>query len=261
MDNNIFSGLENLGFKDVSNLDLYKKSSEEETTMKNVEKEKNVDETIYLYDKSVTCPVCGTVIKAKAVKNSAYRIIKRDSDLFNYYNTINPYFYDVWLCNNCGYAAMKIDFPKLRDFQIPTIKNNISSKWHSKNYPNTYDVNVALERFKISLLNYTVIEADASKKAMNCLKIAWMYRILEDKGHEKLFLSTALEGFVKAYTDERFPIYGMDKFTLMYLIGELYRRVGDQSITSDDVSFDKKPLSSSICSITSSNNTSETALL
>lgn len=226
MDNNIFSDLESLGFKNASKLDLYKSNNENEAK-KATEKDQQLNEASFLYDKTITCPVCGTELKIRAVKNSSYRILKRDSDLFNYYSKINPYFYDVWLCNHCGYAAMKVDFPKLRDFQKDLIKKNISSKWHSKTYPIIYDVNIAIERYKIALLNYTIIDSEASKKAMTCLKIAWMYRILEDTEHEKLFLSSALEGFSKAYTNEKSPIYGMDKFTLMYLIGELYRRIDE----------------------------------
>lgn len=227
MDKNIFSGLEDFGFKDVDKLnDIYKKDNKNNKTAEDSSKKNEVNEKDCLYNKTVTCPVCGAIIQAVSVKNSSCKIIKRDSDLFNYYSNINPYFYNVWLCNKCGYAAMKSDFLKIREFQKDLIKQNISPKWHSKNYPDVYDINIALERYKLSLLNYTVIKAPSSKKAMNCLKIAWMYRLLKDSEHEQLFLSTALEGFVDAYANEKCPIYGMDKFTLIYLIGELYRRIG-----------------------------------
>lgn len=227
MDKNIFAGLEELGFKDTDNLnDIYKKNDKTENSSETPAKSNEISEASYLYNQTVTCPICGTIIQAKSIRNSVTKITKRDSDLFNYYSPITPYFYDVWLCNKCGYAAMKSDFLNIREFQKNLVKQNISPKWHSKIYPDVYDVNIALERYKLSLLNYTVTQAASSKKAMNCLKIAWMYRLLEDTEHEKLFLSTALEGFNDAYTNEKSPIYGMDKFTLIYLIAELYRRVG-----------------------------------
>lgn len=233
MDNNIFSGLEEFGFNNTEKLnDIYKKNYADDKAAENSPRKNEASEEHYLYNKTVTCPVCGTIIQAKSVKNSAAKIIKRDSDMFNYYSSINPYFYDVWVCNKCGYAAMKTDFLAIREFQKDIVKKAIAPKWHSKNYPNTYDANVALERYKLSLLNYTIIQAPSSKKAMTCLKIAWMYRLINDTEHEQLFLNTALEGFVDAYTNEKCPIYGMDKFTLMYLIGELYRRTGksDQAL-------------------------------
>ncbi|AKN34227.1 hypothetical protein Ccar_21900 [Clostridium carboxidivorans P7] len=186
------------------------------------EKQKNL-----LYNREVTCPVCGNEFKTKAVKTSAARILRKDSDSFIIFDVINPYFYDVWICNKCGYAAMKRDFNKIRNSEIELVKEKIKPKWHPKAYPDVYDVNVAIERFKLSLLNYYVIDAKASKKAMNCLKIAWMYRLLEDSGNETLFLKQALEGFNSAYFNEGFPLYNMDKFTSMYIIGELNRRLGN----------------------------------
>lgn len=228
MSNNIFSGLEDLGFDNVSDVDLYKKKVDKKIAQ---EVEKSEEEKIksHLYDRQVTCPVCENVFKARSVKTSSYRVIKQDSDLFINYGSVNPYFYDVWVCNSCGYSAMKNDFNKIRSFQVDSIKQKITSKWHGRNYSDVYDINIAIERYKLSLLNYVVMEAKSSKKAMNCLKLAWMYRILEDKSNEMSLLKQALEGFNDAYFNEDFPIYGMDKFTCMYLIGELNRRVGNTS--------------------------------
>ncbi|APH14623.1 hypothetical protein NPD5_1936 [Clostridium sporogenes] len=180
-----------------------------------------------LYDKEVTCPVCGNTFKAKSIKTSSYRILKKDSDLFIRYSIINPYFYDVWVCNECGYAAMKKDFNKIRFFQINSVKEQITSTWIPREYPEVYNIDVAIERFKLSLLNYVVIESAYSKKGFNCLKLAWMYRLKDDYDKEKLFLSEALESLKEAYFSEDFPIYRMDRYTTMYLIGELLRRTGN----------------------------------
>ncbi|MCI1944789.1 DUF2225 domain-containing protein [Clostridium luticellarii] len=179
-----------------------------------------------LYNKKIICPVCGTEFNAKAIKKSSYRIVKKDSDFFIRYSIINPYFYDVWVCDNCGYAAIKNDFPNLSDRDADIIKEKISSRWHPKNYPEVYDVDLALQRYKLSLLNYHVIGAKASKKAINFLKIAWMYRLKEDSENETKSLIQALDNFSTAYYNEPSPICGMEKFTTMYLIGELMRRTG-----------------------------------
>lgn len=224
MSNNIFSGLENLGFDDVHNLNIYKK---DDPNKDEVKEEKTAPKLSPIYDKEVICPVCQSTFKAKAVKSSHCRIDKKDTDFFIRYLSENPYFYDVWLCNNCGYASMKIDFQKIRDHQIELVKEKITPRWHGKIYPEAYDINIAIERYKLALLNYTIMEAKSSKKAMTCLKIAWMYRMLDDKKEELLFLNEALEGFNDTYYNESFPIYGMNNFTLMYLIGEINRRIGN----------------------------------
>lgn len=227
MSKNIFSGLEDLGFDDIDEIDLYHTKKEEIKKeeilhLTDEEKQKNL-----LYNREVTCPVCDNVFKTKAVKTSAARILRKDSDSFIIFDVINPYFYDVWICNKCGYAAMKRDFNKIRNSETELVKEKIKPKWHPKTYPDVYNVNIAIERFKLSLLNYYVIDAKASKKAMNCLKIAWMYRLLKDSENETTFLKQALEGFNTAYFNEGFPLYNMDKFTSMYIIGELNRRLGN----------------------------------
>lgn len=193
------------------------------------EEKKETTKKSLIYSKEVTCPVCDHTFKATTVKSSAYRVIKKDSDFFIRYSLINPYFYDVWLCNSCGYAAMKTDFYSIRNIEIEQIQKSITPKWHGRTYPDFYDMHVAIERYKLSLLNYVIINSKPSKKAINCLKLAWMYRLLETddaKEMELKYLTQALEGLSDAYYAETFPLYGMDKYTIMYLIGELNRRLG-----------------------------------
>lgn len=202
-----------------TSLDIKNLNGDDELSEKDKQK-------LLLYNKKVVCPVCDNNFNARAIKKSSYRILKKDSDFFIRYSIINPYFYDVWVCDECGYAAMKNDFEHLNDYDADIIREKISPKWKSKNYPDVYDIDLAITRYKLSLLNYYTINAKSSKKGMNSLKIAWMYRIKEDKEKEIKFLNQALKNFQDAYYDEPSPIYGMDKFTTMYLIGELLRRTG-----------------------------------
>ena len=226
MDNNIFEGLEDLGFDNIKSTDLYS-ARDKEVEKKEEAKVQVKSEKEFIYDKEVVCPICNFKFNAKAVKASSYRVGKKSSDLFTDYTLVNPYFYDVWVCNSCGYSAMKSDFEKIKSHQAEEIHKRITTKWNGKTYPDIYDVDVAIERYKLALLNTLVMDGNSSRKAYNCLKLAWMYRIKEDKEKEQAFLGQALEGFNKAYFEENFPIYGMDKFTTMYLIGELFRRIGD----------------------------------
>lgn len=225
MDKKLFSGLENMGFDNIEDIKIYNKETE---TMKD-KKEENKEKSL-IYTKEVTCPVCGNVFKATAVKSSAYRMIKKDSDFFIRYSLINPYFYDVWICNSCGYSTMKADFDTIRDAEIEQVQKCITPKWHGRVYPESYDVHIAIERYKLALLNYVIINSKSSKKALTCMKLAWMHRLLDTsdaKEMEITYLKQALAGFNDAYYSEAFPIYGMDKYSVMYLIGELNRRIGN----------------------------------
>ena len=55
-----------------------------------------------------------------------------------------------------------------------------------------------------------------------------MFRLLNDNVSEMSFLRQALEGFRNAYQNEPFPIYGLQRDSLTYLIGDLNRRAGNE---------------------------------
>lgn len=187
-------------------------------------------ETKNIFLKKVLCPVCNKTFETPTVKVNIPRISYKDSDFFIRYSIENPYFYDVWICPNCGYSALKTDFSKIRNFQKELIKKNITPKWVNRYYKLPYDEKIAIEKYKLALLSSMTIEAKSSTKAMICLKIAWMYRLLNDNLKEKIFLSQALTLFEDTYSKESLPIYGLDRFSIMFLIGELNRRLDNDSI-------------------------------
>src|SRR5471030_569447 len=181
----------------------------------------------HLFDKQVICPVCDSHFKAATVKSKSPRIISKDSDFFVKYSVANPYFYDVLVCNSCGYAAMKSDFEKLKSHKKELVFSNVTPKWKPREYPIILDEKLAIERYKLALLNAVLINLPDSTKAMISLKIAWMNRLLDNSAQEILFLRQALEGFNSAYIQEPFPIYGLQRDSLMYLLGELNRKLGN----------------------------------
>jgi len=135
--------------------------------------------------------------------------------------------YNAWVCNQCGYSALPDYFDSITDKQIQLVKEKICSRWQPREYPDVYDIETAIERYKLVLLNAMAMNAKESRKAYICLRIAWLFRMQEDAESENKFLMQALQGFIKAYETENFPMCGMDLPTLSYLIGELYRRLDD----------------------------------
>lgn len=216
----LFSGLEDLGFKNIKEMDLYEN---EDTNDEEEQKDKN-NINDYIYEKTYKCPVCMNEVKSKTVKVGKARLASKDTDLMPKYDNINPLFYDVVLCQACGYAALPRYFSKIKLPQAQLIKSTITPKFKMKIYPDLYDEDIAIERYKLALLNAVIKNGRASEKAYICLKTAWMYRLKEDKENENKFLNEALNGFKQAFEKESFPICGMDTYTLMYLLGELSRR-------------------------------------
>jgi len=160
--------------------------------------------TNHLFDKQVICPVCDSHFKTKTVKSKSPRVVSKDSDFFVRYSVANPYFYDVWICKSCGYAAMKSDFEKLKSHKKDLVLSNVTPKWKPREYPDILDEKLAIERYKLALLNAVLVNLPDSTKAMISLKIAWMNRLLDNKDQENLFLKQALDGFNDAYMKEIF---------------------------------------------------------
>lgn len=186
-------------------------------------------ESDYLYNKTVVCPICNTKVTVKVVKTTSLRLISRHTDSMPVYKDINPLFYDIWLCNSCGYATLHTLFNRpLSSAQLEFLKKNVAARWQPRDYPHSvYGPDIAIERFKLAIYNAMVRQADNSELAMLCLKTAWTYRSIEDENNEIRYLAEARKYFEKAFLTEDPPVFGMDSPTQMYLIGELSRRTGD----------------------------------
>lgn len=180
-----------------------------------------------LYEKTVECPVCGNVFKVTAVKRKAYVVESRDTDFCVKYKDINPLFYDVWICQLCGYAAQKSTFSKITYKRSQLIKKHITPRWVAKKEPAVIEYEAAINKYKLALINAQISKAKDSEIAGICLKIAWLYRFMGKKENELHFLNHALNKYVDAFSKEKFPVENMDEATVMYLIAELYRRVGN----------------------------------
>ncbi|MCX8130681.1 MAG: DUF2225 domain-containing protein [Clostridia bacterium] len=180
-----------------------------------------------LYNKEIECPVCSMKFEVTKVKTKACKVANRDSDFCVHYEGLNPILYDVWVCENCGYAALSDRFEDISTKDAGIIKQSISPRWHKRSFAGERNTEMAVEAFKLALLNLQVRSAKASELAKICLRIAWLYRYANDE-REKDFLKFALRNYDEAYQKERFPIDKLDEFTCMFIIAELYRRIGDK---------------------------------
>lgn len=242
----IFKELESFGLKEES-IQIFEPIIKEEEPVLQEKKEQKLEEINFLYDGTRTCPVCENIIKDRLVKTARIRLSKTDLDLRPIYDAMDPSKYDVVICNRCGYAAIRKVFNHITPGKILLIRKKISPHFIGKEYPLIYDYDIAIERFKLALFNAISIEAKDSEKAYVCLKIAWLYRgkaellmgqsnqeqeVISCQSEETRFIQYSLEGFMRAYTQERFPVLDLDELTIQFLIGELSRLVGlyDQSI-------------------------------
>lgn len=179
-----------------------------------------------LYNKTIACPICMKEFEITKVKSNGSKISSVDTDFCVYYEGINPILYDVWVCEHCGYAAQNDKFDKILSREAKLIQSEITPKWTQHSFSGERTIQQAIETFKLALLNLDAKKGKPSEYAKICIRIAWLYRLLEDP-RENDFLKFAADNYAKAFQTERFPLDKLDENTCMYTIGELNRRLGN----------------------------------
>jgi len=177
-----------------------------------------------LYNKDVICPVCSKKFTVTKVKAKSCKIVSKDTDFCIYYEGLNPIFYDIWVCEHCGYAAQSDKYEDISTKDAKTVKEKISHRWHERSFSGERSIDNALETFKLALFNLQLRNAKSSEIARVCIRIAWLYRLKGDE-RERDFLNFALRSYSEAYETEHFPAEKLDEYTCMYMIGELNRRL------------------------------------
>ena len=164
-----------------------------------------------------TCPICGQ--ETRIIKTRSRLVVEsRDEDLCVHYKGFNPYFYRIWICENCGFAADETTFTsaipnkhqeKLREF--------LKEKDLSIEFSETRTLPDAVGSFLLALAYLDVINGPASKKASYNLNVGWLYRFAEDyPEEERKYLTLAAEQFDESLSNERYPVGGLTDMAAIY---------------------------------------------
>ncbi|WHX51572.1 DUF2225 domain-containing protein [Paenibacillus woosongensis] len=176
-----------------------------------------------LYKIKVTCAYCQNEFSTSRVRPSLKRSIRTDTDFCGYYRDENPDYYVVRVCPSCGFASTENSNDRLTERQRREFEQNISNRLVKRSYGGARTWEHALETYKLALLCAQTIGEKERIIASLLHHIAWLYRYREDHEQEQRFLKHALSSYIKVFENE--GISGNDA-RLMYLIGELNRRIG-----------------------------------
>lgn len=249
----LFSGLEKFGLSKLEKMDVFEGEASKNSEEKKEAAKTEVNEADFLFDKSYDCPVCGNQFHSRMVRTGRVKLISSDTDLRAKYQYVDCLKYDAIVCPKCGYAALSRFFKFMLPAQAKLIQDNITANF--KGLPtdgNTYTYDEAISRHQLALANTVVKKAKNSERAYTCLKTAWLYRgkaeclpmdtpdrdavVEELKKQEIELLENAYTGFETAFSQEDFPMCGMDEITLTVLMADLARRIGKKEAASRWVS-------------------------
>ncbi len=180
--------------------------------------------TDFLYTAEKTCVICDKQFTVTKVRNRL-SMVKQDSDFCTYYKEVNPYYYAIWVCPHCGYAAQDTYFEE-PPANSAAIKKFLAGRDVKVNFGGQRTRQDALTTYKLAIFFAEMAGILPSRLAGLYLKLAWLYREGGLPDEEEVMLDQARQQYEKAFLKERTPIGNMSQLTLEYLIGELLRRTG-----------------------------------
>ncbi|MEK3881982.1 DUF2225 domain-containing protein [Paenibacillus sp. PL2-23] len=180
-----------------------------------------------LYESKIECICCETIYPTTRVRPSFKRASTVDSDFCGHYsNGINPDFYVVRVCPSCGFATTENGLERLNDKQRQSYFERIGVNWKGQDFGGPRTAKQAMATYKLALL--TAQATGASERVIAGLlhHIAWLYRYEDNVAEEQRFLKYALDAYIRVFETEG---GSLNNAKLMFLIGELHRRIGENN--------------------------------
>ncbi len=195
------------------------------------------EEKKYTYAKKINCTNCGAQFPDLRLLNSKLRRKEPDMDLRPRFQFVDSLKYGVTSCPFCGFSAPIKNFEHLSSLQQKRIREKITSQFMQREplSGETIDYATAMGQYELALVCAMVMEVPLSEQAHLCLQLSWLIRgrleeadaepgLLEDDLYKQLqekeerYYRQAYDSLSKAFTQEDFPICGMDQSTFDYLL-------------------------------------------
>jgi len=174
-----------------------------------------------------TCPICGETTRVVKTK-SRLLAEKTDEDFCVHYKGFNPYFYRVWFCEHCGFAADEKHFLG----QIPArskkkIREFLEQRNLGMEFTEVRGVPEAVASYKLAIYYEELIGGMFNTRAGLWLSLAWVYRDTGEREKEMEAMQHAADLYDASLVKERYPIGKMTDNTVIYLVGAIYFRMGE----------------------------------
>lgn len=181
------------------------------------------------FEQQKVCPVCQTKFTVTRVRSSACFVTSRDTDFRVNYRDIDPLLYSIWVCPECQYANSDKDFiQEFAPHELERLKKGLALlKSGEQDFSGQRNAQMALRTVELALRTAMVRQAPAIVMAGYYLRAAWLCREMGKTDEEMKNLEQARNNYQKSFEKEwgRYSAKMSDS-RIMYLIGELNRRLG-----------------------------------
>ncbi|MDL0435240.1 MULTISPECIES: DUF2225 domain-containing protein [unclassified Niallia] len=177
-----------------------------------------------LYDKNCLCPLCTTSFTTKKLRSRFIKAKGFDSDFFPYYEEHNPLLYYVNVCPACGFAFADQAEVRLNEAEKAILTEKISSQWNPQNFGESRTIRDSVKTYKLAAYAGILRHEKHILIAGLYIRLAWLYRMLEDVNEETRFMKLALSEYELSYSTGDFRGTQVSEIKTLYLAGELCRR-------------------------------------
>lgn len=183
-----------------------------------------------LYDKHYNCMLCKEPFTTKKIRSRFIKVKKYDTDFCPTYASEenNPMLYYINVCPHCGFSFSDDFNPYFAPGTLENIIRNVCEKWvPTEVYSKDRDILTAIKTLKLASYCATLKKEKHIVIAGIYMRIAWLYRRLENLEQEMRFTKLGLNEYIESYTADDFLTKQVSEVRVLYMIGELSRRTGD----------------------------------
>ncbi len=181
------------------------------------------------YEIQIECIHCKNKFPSFKVRTKFIKINHTESDFRPIYSdsNVNAFFYNVFVCEHCGFSFTE-DFTKYFAPGVQgEIQKQITHKWVPHDFNGERTISQALQTYKLGLLSGTIKKEKFVTLAGLALRLAWIYRSLENTEQENRFLKMARDYYIESFSVEDYTGTQMTSLRIMYIIAELSFRIND----------------------------------
>lgn len=187
------------------------------------------DHSTYLFDKQLTCPVCGETITVKNIRTSKLRLKQVEPDYRQVYTDFDPLWYNVWVCTHCYYANFSTDFSEIRDRDLKRIKelsHRVQDTFGA--YPDgPVSLIQVLTGYYLMLYWFQQLKPDLEKLGKLWLRLSWLYQDIQEEELSIAATKKALEYFENLLKDLTVKTTAAQDQYLYLLVAELTLKMGN----------------------------------
>jgi uncharacterized protein len=182
-----------------------------------------------LFDRNLDCHMCRHKFTSKKLRSKFVKVDSYDTDFCPSYKEeeINGLLYNIYVCPRCGFSFSD-DFSK---YFPPGTKDEIQTKicdqWSSQDFGGIRTIEDSIKTYKLAAYCAGLKKEKFIVIAGLYLRIAWLYRLIKNKDQEFRFLKIAIANYNESYSRDDFKGTQVSEVRILYLLGELSRRVDD----------------------------------